>query len=130
MPASDAPTGAGQTLLVVDDEPELVALAVEMLKGLKYDPVGYSDSTEALQVLRANPRRFAAVISDEVMPDLTGTELTRALRQYLPHLPVLLVSGYGGASLAQRASVAGVTRVLAKPLRRADLARALAELLH
>ncbi len=76
VPPSDAPTGAGQTLLVVDDEPELVALAVEMLKGLKYDPVGYSDSTEALQVLRADPRRFAAVISDEVMPDLTGTELT------------------------------------------------------
>ena len=124
------PGGAGQTLLVVDDEPELVALAEEMLKGLGYHPVGYSDSGAALQALQNDPTRFAAVITDEVMPRLTGTQLTQALRQRAPHLPVLLVSGYGGALLAQRAARAGVTRVLAKPLARADLAQALAELLR
>jgi CheY-like chemotaxis protein len=43
---------------------------------------------------------------------------------------VVLVSGYGGASLASRAAAAGVTRVLAKPLQRAELARSLAELLR
>jgi len=125
-----APGGAGQRLLVVDDEPELAALAEEMLRGLGYDPVGCSDSTVALQLLRADPQRFAAVITDEVMPRLSGTQLTAALRQLCPQLPVLLVSGYGGALLAQRAAAAGVTRVLVKPLQRADLARALAELLH
>ena len=124
------PGGAGQTLLVVDDEPELVALAEEMLKGLGYHPVGYCDSGAALQALHDDPMRFAAVITDEVMPRLTGTQLTQALRQRAPHLPVLLVSGYGGALLAQRAARAGVTRVLAKPLARADLAQALAELLR
>ena len=131
QPSSEwAPGGAGQRLLVVDDEPGLVALAEEMLKGLGYDPVGCSDSTVALQLLRADPQRFAAVITDEVMPRLSGTQLTAALRQHCPHLPVLLVSGYGGGLLAQRAAAAGVTRVLVKPLQRADLARALAELLH
>ena len=125
-----APGGIGQRLLVVDDEPELVALAEEILIGLGYEPVGYSDSTAALQALRDDPQRFAAVITDEVMPRLSGTQLTQALRQHSPHLPVLLVSGYGGALLAQRAAAAGVTRVLAKPLQRADLARTLAELLH
>ena len=131
QPSSEwAPGGAGQRLLVVDDEPGLVALAEEMLKGLGYDPVGCSDSAVALQLLRADPQRFAAVITDEVMPRLSGTQLTAALRQHCPHLPVLLVSGYGGALLAQRAAAAGVTRVLVKPLQRADLARALAELLH
>jgi ActR/RegA family two-component response regulator len=43
---------------------------------------------------------------------------------------VLLVSGYGGTSLAARAATAGVTRVLVKPLQRADLMRALCGLLH
>ena len=131
QPSSEwVPGGAGQRLLVVDDEPGLVALAEEMLKGLGYDPVGCSDSTVALQLLRADPQRFAALITDEVMPRLSGTQLTAALRQHCPHLPVLLVSGYGGGLLAQRAAAAGVTRVLVKPLQRADLARALAELLH
>jgi len=125
-----APSGAGQALLVVDDEPTLVALAEEMLKGLGYEPVGYSDPVAALQAFRAAPQRFAAVITDEVMPGLSGTQLTEALRQQAPQLPVLLISGYGGALLASRAAAAGVTRVLAKPLQRAELARALAELLR
>ena len=125
-----APSGAGQTLLVVDDEPVLVGLAEEMLKGLGYEPVGYSDPVAALEALREAPQRFAAVITDEVMPGLSGTRLTEALRQQAPQLPVLLVSGYGGALLASRAAAAGVTRVLTKPLQRAELARALAELLR
>jgi signal transduction histidine kinase len=125
-----AAAGAGQTLLVVDDEPELVALAEEMLQGLGYQPVGFSDPVAALDALRLDPRRFAAVITDEVMPGLSGTRLTELVRQQAPQLPVLLISGYGGALLASRAAAAGVTRVLAKPLQRVELAHALAELLR
>ncbi|KQV78907.1 sensor histidine kinase [Rhizobacter sp. Root1221] len=125
--AEQAPAGAGQRLLVVDDEPELVALAEEMLKGLGYAPVCYTDATAALQALNDDPHGFAAVITDEVMPHLSGTQLTEALRQH-SDLPVLMVSGYGGPLLAQRAATAGVTRLLSKPLQRADLSRALAEL--
>ena len=124
-----APAGAGQTLLVVDDEPELVALAQEMLARLGYAPVGFADPLAALQAVRDEPQRFAAVITDEVMPGLSGTQLTLALRECAPRLPVLLISGYGGASLASRAAAAGVTRLLTKPLQRAELARALADLL-
>jgi signal transduction histidine kinase/ActR/RegA family two-component response regulator len=134
MPAPPAPAGRGQTVLVVDDEPTLVALMEEMLKDLGYQAVGYTDPIDALQVLLDNPLQFAALITDEVMPGLTGTQLTQKLKQAFglqgPHLPVLLVSGYGGALLAQRAVDAGVSKVLAKPLRRADLANALAALLH
>ena len=129
-PEKPTPGGAGQTLLVVDDEPALVALAEEMLAGLGYAPVGFTDPVAALQALRDAPQRFAALITDEVMPGLTGTQLTHALREQAPQLPVLLISGYGGALLASRAAVAGVTRVLAKPLQRTELARALAELLR
>jgi signal transduction histidine kinase len=130
LPGHAVPRGQGQALLVVDDEPTLVALAEEILTGLGYGPVGFTDPQAALQALRENPGRFAAVITDEVMPGLTGTQLTEALRAHAPGLPVLLVSGYGGALLARRATAAGVTRVMSKPLRRAELARALAELLR
>ena len=122
--------GAGQALMVLDDDPTLVALVVELLQGLGYAPVGFTDPVEALQVLRNDPCRFAAVITDEVMPRLTGTGLTEAVRAFAPDVPVLLVTGYGGALLAQRASAAGISRVLTKPVQRAELARALAALLH
>ena len=128
--ASAPAQGAGQRLLVVDDEPELVGLAMELLKGLGYAPEGYTDSGVALEALRERPQHFAAVVTDEVMPGLNGTQMTEAFRAFAPHVPVLLVSGYGGALLAQRAAEAGVSRVLTKPLQRADLARALADLLR
>ena len=128
--AEPVPRGTGQVVLVVDDEPALVAMATEMLNGLGYDPEGHADPVAALQVLRENGSRYAAVITDEVMPVLTGTQLTRELRIARPDLPVLLVTGYGGALLASRAVEAGVTRLLSKPLQRAELARALEELLR
>lgn len=128
--APQAGRGAGQRLLVVDDEPELVALTVELLQGLGYAPEGFTDPSAALQAVRDEPGRFAAVITDEVMPGLTGTQLSQALRAHAPRLPVLLLSGYGGAMLAQRASAAGVNRVLAKPVQRASLAHALADVLR
>jgi len=125
-----ASRGTGQALLVLDDEPALVAMAEELLEGLGYRPVGFTDPAAALAALREEPSRFAAVITDELMPVLSGTQFTAALRRVAPQLPVLLLSGYGGALLAQRAAAAGVTRMLAKPLQRDELARALADLLH
>jgi CheY-like chemotaxis protein len=81
-------------------------------------------------MLREGKQAYAALITDEVMPTMTGTQLARQVRTDHPDLPVLLVSGYGGALLAARAAEAGVTRLLAKPLQRADLARALEDLLR
>lgn len=129
-PVPDDVRGTGQRLLVVDDEPDLVALTVEMLQGLGYAPEGFTDPAAALRAVQAEPEGFAALISDEVMPGLTGTQLTQALRAHAPRLPVLLLSGYGGTLLAQRASSAGVHRVLSKPVQRAPLAHALSELLR
>lgn len=123
------PQKAVLELMVVDDDPSLVALEQELLRGLGYASAGFTDPRTALQALQAQPQRFAAVITDEAMPQMTGTALTAALHAHAPGLPVLLLSGYGGALLAQRAAAAGVARVLTKPLQRADLARALSDLL-
>lgn len=120
------PRGRGQTVLVVDDEAALVELAEELLATLGYEPVGLSDPAQALAEVRADPHRFDLVITDEVMPGLPGTTLAARLREFAPGLPVLLLSGYGGPQLAQRAAEAGVRQVLAKPLRQDELARAVA----
>jgi FixJ family two-component response regulator len=46
-----------------------------------------------LQVFRAEPKRFGLVLTDETMPDLTGTELAREMRQLRPDIPIILMSG-------------------------------------
>jgi len=125
-PAPDRPMGSGQTILAVDDEPEVLAALEEMLASLGYEPVGYTDSREALAAARANPRRFDAVVSDEVMSQLTGTQLAIELRKLNPTLPIVIASGYGGAGFETRALSAGVNRVLKKPYRMSDIGEALA----
>ncbi|MEA3109638.1 MAG: hypothetical protein QOI88_4243 [Gammaproteobacteria bacterium] len=121
--------GRGETIMIVDDEGMLVALAEEMLAGLGYEPVGYQSSSAALQAFRANPRRFDLVLTDEAMPDLVGTELAREIRLVRPEIPIILMSGHGGATLENRAAAMGVNEVLHKPLQRADLAESLARAL-
>jgi CheY-like chemotaxis protein len=56
-------------------------LAEETLATLGYEPVGFDSSIAALQAFRADPQRFALVLTDETMPDLIGTELAREIRR-------------------------------------------------
>lgn len=119
-----------QEILVVDNEPALMELSRQMLTALGYVVSGFTNPLEALQAVQDDPLRFSAVVTDEAMPEMTGTQLASQLRVLAPLMPILLVSGYGGALLAQRALAQGVTRVLAKPVRRAELSQVLAELLQ
>jgi PAS domain S-box-containing protein len=120
--------GNGERVLVVDDEEALVAVTSEVLKHIGYEPVACSDGTAALAAFDAG--RIDAVIADEVMPGLSGTQLARALRRRRADLPIVLVSGYTGPMLSERALAAGVTEILKKPVQSRDIASALARVLR
>jgi CheY-like chemotaxis protein len=134
VPAVEAsrtlPRGNGETVLIVDDERPLVAVAEEIIAELGYEPVGFDSSSAALQAFRATPARFDLILTDESMPEMTGTELAREIRLHRPNIPIILMSGYGGTQLANRAADSGVIEVLRKPLRRRDLAESLARVLE
>jgi len=128
--ASPLPRGKGETVMIVDDERPLVALAEEITAQLGYEPVGFDSSRAALAAFSAQPQRFDAVLTDEAMPDLVGTELASEIRRLRPAIPIILMSGYGGAQLTTRAAEIGVNEVLRKPLHRRDLAESLARALE
>ncbi|HYD57084.1 MAG TPA: ATP-binding protein [Burkholderiales bacterium] len=121
--------GAGERILLVDDEAALLAVTTEALKRLGYEPHACADGESALAAFRAAPERFDAVVTDEVMPGITGTELAKALRGMRPALPILLVSGYIGPRISERAADAGVDEILRKPVQSRELAAALARVL-
>jgi NO-binding membrane sensor protein with MHYT domain/nitrogen-specific signal transduction histidine kinase/CheY-like chemotaxis protein len=129
-PAGELPRGNGETIMIVDDERVLVALAEETLAGLGYEPVGFDSSVAALQAFRAEPNRFDLVLTDETMPDLTGTELAGKMRELRPEISIILMSGYGGTQLNERAQAAGVIDVLRKPLIRRNIAEPVARALQ
>jgi CheY-like chemotaxis protein len=122
--------GRGERVLIVDDEEALVAVTVEALKRLGYEPEAFADGTRALEAFRAAPARYDAVITDEVMPGLSGTELAAELRRLRPGLPIVLVSGYIGPRITERAAGAGVDEILRKPAQSRELAAALARVLR
>jgi nitrogen-specific signal transduction histidine kinase/ActR/RegA family two-component response regulator len=125
----EAPHGMGEAIMIVDDEPALVALTEEMLAELGYEPVGFGSSKAALQAFQSDSGRFDAVVTDEMMPDMLGTQLARELTALRPDLPIILTSGHGGADLPERARLAGVREVLSKPVQKRDLAVTLAKVL-
>jgi CheY-like chemotaxis protein len=121
--------GKGQVVMVVDDDSLLMVAAQEMLAALGYQPAGFQSGTAALKILRAEPERFDVVLIDEVMPQLSGIALAAEIRQRLPEIPILLMSGYSGRDLTRRAQLAGVDAVLRKPFLSRDIAEAIARVL-
>jgi CheY-like chemotaxis protein len=113
------------TVLLVDDE-EIVRLGTaELLKDLGYTVVEANSASQALDQVRAG---FApdVVVTDHMMPIMTGADLAVELRRILPGLPVLLVTGYANLTLEQSRDLVR----LAKPFRLRDLAARVAELLE
>ena len=122
----ELPRGKGQVVMVVDDDSLLMVAAQEMLAALGYQPAGFPSGAAALKVLRAEPERFDVVLIDEVMPQLSGIALAGEIRERLPEIPILLMSGYSGRDLTRRAQRAGVDAVLRKPFLSRDIAEAIA----
>jgi CheY-like chemotaxis protein len=128
--AAPLPRGNGERVLLVEDEASLLALTAEVLARLGYEPVSFSDGHAALAAFEAAPRSFDVVITDDVMPGLTGTGLATQLRRRRPDLPIVLMSGYSGPLLTQQALAAGVSELLVKPLLSRQFAATLDRVLH
>jgi CheY-like chemotaxis protein len=129
QPMQSLRRGNGEAVMIVDDEQALVELAEETIARLGYEPAGFVSSTAALEAFKAAPERFDLVITDEMMPDLAGTELAQRIRAVRPSIPILLMSGRAAAQLVERAAGIGIDEVLRKPLHQRDIAEALARAL-
>ena len=115
------PEGAG-AVLVVDDEKLVRASTAEMLVDLGYE-VSEAESAEAALALIEMGLTPSLVITDHLMPGMTGADLAYALREKRPGTPVLLVSGYADAD-----TVAPDLPRLAKPFLQSDLAASIASI--
>lgn len=107
-------------ILVVDDEPIVRELTVEILRRSGHQPHGVPSAKQALELLEAES--FDLVVSDVAMPAMTGVEFLYKLRERLPDLPVLLMTG--GSNEPERAMSAvglGACSLLYKPFTNDEL---------
>jgi signal transduction histidine kinase/CheY-like chemotaxis protein len=128
--ADELPRGSGEVVMVIDDEPALVALAEEMLAELGYEPVGFTSSKTALDAFFADTQRFDLVLTDEMMPGITGTGLALGIKQRRSDIPIVIMTGYTDSAVEALARSADVTEILRKPLQMRDIAQSFARILR
>jgi signal transduction histidine kinase/ActR/RegA family two-component response regulator len=122
LSAFSAPPGQSRRVLLVDDDPLVLASTTAMLEDLGHHVVTAESATQALAVLRATGP-VDLVITDYGMPGMTGLQLAEALRLQRPDLPVMLATGYGEL---REVTTAGLFR-LSKPFGQDSLAHAMQE---
>ncbi len=91
--APDAPHGAGERVLVVEDDPAVRMLVCEVLEELGYHAMAFADPIAAMPVL-ASGDRIDLMISDVGLPGMSGRELAETARRHRPSLPILFITGY------------------------------------
>ena len=134
-PASDlhgdrvaAPQGA-ETILVVEDEQGVRELTTKMLKRLGYNVLAAGSGAEALEIARSHTGHIALMVTDVVMPNMSGAQLAAELRHSQPDIKVVFISGYTENAISQHGVLDEGVQFLAKPFSRESLARKLREVL-
>jgi CheY-like chemotaxis protein len=90
--SADEPTPGGRRILLVEDDPGVRELLVDILRGHGYDVTAANSAEEALE--RARDHVFDLLLSDVDLPGMNGARLARTLRERQPDLRMVLMSGY------------------------------------
>ena len=128
-PATDATPRGSETILLVEDEEGVRELLEELLTGQGYKVFAASRGVEALQVSAFYDGPIHLLITDVVMPHMSGPEVAQRVSELRPDLRILYLSGYTDEAIAQHGIVDAKAAFLQKPFSRASLARKLREVL-
>lgn len=117
--------GGKETILLVEDEPSLRALARKFLTRLGYQILEASSGLKAMEVWEQNRNHISLVLTDMVMPDgVSGHELAQRLRKKNPRVKIIYTSGYSAEIAGQEIPLEEGVNFLPKPFTPSDLARA------
>ncbi len=119
-----------ETVLIVEDEPAVRAAGIRALKRFGYRVLVASDGEEGLRLWRERKAEIDLVISDAIMPRMGGLALYEAMSTECPGVRFLLMSGYTGEEVSQRATYISAVPFLAKPWTVTELLAAVRHMLN
>jgi DNA-binding NtrC family response regulator len=128
-PQNDHVMPGKERIMFVDDEKALVTLAEEGLQRIGYQVHMETDSNKALKAFKQNPENFDLIVTDQTMPNLTGIELSKALMEIRPDIPIILYSGMMDQMSPEMIETAGIRAFLSKPLMLKQLSEAIRDVL-
>jgi DNA-binding response OmpR family regulator len=103
-------------IFVIDDDEAVASMIGEMLRGMGYLSVVCTRPLNALTLFSRTPGRFDAVIVDEMMPDLRGTQLSIQFLRVKDAIPIILLTGRGDMISMEQVRESGVRTILIKPV--------------
>ncbi len=116
-------------VLVVDDEQAITGFLAELLGSNGYEVLTCNDAQSALTQFLADPAAIDLMVTDQTLPKMTGVELSKAVLQLRPELPIILCSGYIDETTEQAIKETGISKFFTKPVNAMELLEQLAELL-
>jgi two-component system, cell cycle sensor histidine kinase and response regulator CckA len=126
---TNAPAGHGECILLVDDELALLEMTKELLEANNYKVLTATNGVDALQCFETNRDKIAIVVSDLLMPDMSGQDLIAAISKRDPQMLTICVSGSVEETTLFRKNEKGPTAFLRKPCSTTTLLEAVATLL-
>ncbi len=128
-PTAEVPTGT-ETVLLAEDEQDVREIAREFLESGGYKVVEARDASEAIELASQHNGAIDLLVTDMVMPGMTGQELAVHLQQEYPGLCVVFMSGYSEHAATEMANADPSVRLLSKPFSRGALLRTVREILQ
>lgn len=107
---------AQRHILVVDDDELVSEYLGALLEAESYDVVVLNEPREALNYFKEHPDDFDLIITDQVMPGLTGVEISQKILELRPSIPILLITGYSEKITAENARSFGLSGFFSKPI--------------
>lgn len=126
---NDEPLKGNERILLVDDEKKLAEVGRSILEGLGYHVTVRFGSLKALATFQDTPDDFDMIITDQTMPDMTGSDLAQRMLQIRPDVPIILSTGYSNLIDEKSAKAMGIKGFAKKPLTIAGLARLIRKVL-
>ncbi len=122
--------GSGKyRILVVDDDETIARMVKQMVERMGYLSVACHKPLDALKLFSKVPERFDAVILDEMMPEMRGTQLAGEMLKVKDDLAIILMTGKGHMITLEEVRASGVRATLIKPLLKDRLKLALSQIL-
>ncbi len=118
-----------ETVLLVEDEPSVRALAETVLKKLGYNVLVAESGPSALEIWKERRGSIHILLTDVIMPHMSGGELAHKLREMNPQLKILFMSGYTDDMIASHGVLVGETQLIQKPFTAEALGRKLRDVL-
>lgn len=111
-----------ENILLLDDEPTIAESSRLILSSLGYTVTSMTDSLETLELFKKNPEAFSLIITDLMMPHMSGVIFSQEIRKIRADIPVIICSGYDEESGVSKTRNENIKAYLNKPYSKSDLA--------